>query len=88
MYVRRRRHWRRDLVGGAASGVPPWLGCGGGWSVVLPARSGRRGVLGPCWQGGAEDPWVLEVLSWRTWRSGDPSDSWAEVVAFRVVSDI
>jgi hypothetical protein len=71
--VRRRRLWRRALVGGAASG-DPWLGCGSGWLVVLPARSGRGGALGPCWHGGVEDPWVLEVLSWRTWCSGDPGD--------------
>ena len=47
-------------------GDSPWLGSGGGWLVVLPTRYGRGGALGPCWQGGAEDPWVLEVLSWRT----------------------
>ena len=53
MDVRRQRHWGRALVGGVASGDPSWLGSGGGWLVVLPARSGREGALGPCWQGGA-----------------------------------
>jgi hypothetical protein len=34
--------------------------------VVLPVCRGG-GVLGPCWQqGGAEGPWVLEVLCWHT----------------------
>jgi hypothetical protein len=56
--------------------------------VVLPARSGRGGAHGPCWQGGAEDPGVLEVLSWRSWCSGVPGDGGADVVAFRAVSDI
>lgn len=28
----------------------------------------------------AEGPWILEVLSWRAWCSGDPSDGWAEVL--------
>ena len=88
MDVRRWRHWRHALLGGAASGDPSWLGSGGGWLVVLPARSGRRGALGPCWHGGAEDPWVVEVLSQCTWCSGVPSDGWADVVAFRAVSDI
>ena len=86
--MRRRRLWRRALIGGAASGGSPWLGSGSGWLVVLPAHSGRGGALGPCWQGGAEEPWVLEVLSWRTWCSGDPGDDWADVDAFKAVSVI
>jgi hypothetical protein len=31
--------------------------------VVLLVHSGRGRVLGSWWQGGAEEPWVLEVLS-------------------------
>jgi hypothetical protein len=52
------------------------LGCGSGgagWLVVSPVCSGRGGEQGPCWWGGAEDPWVLVVLGWRAWCSGDPS---------------
>ena len=47
--------------------------------VVLPVCNGRGGVHGPCCQGGAEGPWVLEALSWRAWCGGDSGDDWTEV---------
>ena len=34
-------HWRRALIGGAASGDSPWLGSRGGWLVGLPTCSSR-----------------------------------------------
>ena len=41
--------------------------------------NGGGGAPGPCWQGGAEGPSVLEALSWRAWCGGGPGDGWAEV---------
>ena len=41
--------------------------------------NGEGGAPGPCWQGGAEGPSVLEALSWRAWCGGGPGDGWAEV---------
>jgi hypothetical protein len=38
-------------------------------------HSSRGRVLDSWWQGGAEDPWVLEVLSGQTWGGGDLGDS-------------
>jgi hypothetical protein len=40
MNTRRRRHWCRALLGGVVYRDPPWLGSGGGWSVVLLAHDG------------------------------------------------
>ena len=79
MDVRRRRYWRRALLGGAASRDPFWRRSGGGWLVVLPVRNSRGGARGPCWQGGAEAPWVLEALSWRAWCGGNSGDGWTDV---------
>jgi hypothetical protein len=47
--------------------------------VVLLVCNGGGGAPGPCWQGGAEGPSVLEALSWRAWCGGGPGDGWAEV---------
>ena len=47
--------------------------------VVLPVCNGRGAACGPCWQEGAEGPWVLEALSWRAWCGGDSGDGWTEV---------
>ena len=55
----------------------------------MVARAQRlRRCLWSVLAGGAEDPEVLEVLSWCSWCSGVPGDGWADVVAFRAVSDI
>ena len=57
------------------------------WLVGGVARAQRqRRCAWSVLAGGAEDPWVLEVLSWRTRCSGDPGDSWVEVVVFRAGS--
>jgi hypothetical protein len=40
MNMRRWRHWRRALLGGAAYRDLPWFGSGGGWPVVLLALGG------------------------------------------------
>jgi hypothetical protein len=48
MDVRRRRHWRHALLGGATSRDPLLLCSGGGWLAVLLVRNDRGGVRGPC----------------------------------------
>jgi hypothetical protein len=69
-----RRHFLR-LVAACGSG-----GDGGGLVGGAACAQRRRGALGLCWQEGAEDPWVLKVLSWFAWSGGVSGDGWAAVL--------
>jgi hypothetical protein len=45
-------------------------------------RAVAGGALGPCWQDGAEGPWVLKVSRQCAWSGGYSGIGWAEVLLY------